>query len=73
VYVIALGWPASEFTVESLGTAASTKPRRVENVQLLGTDEKVKWKQTAAGLNLTLPERYKPAVDYAAALKVILG
>ena len=45
----------------------------MENVQLLGTEEKVKWKQTAAGLNVTLPKQYKPAVDYAAALKVQLA
>ncbi|MDW5265256.1 MAG: alpha-L-fucosidase [Edaphobacter sp.] len=70
VYTIVLGWPTAEFVVESLGSSAATKPGKITNVQLLGTDEKVKWKQTAAGLNVTLPERYKPPVDYAAALKV---
>lgn len=70
VYAISLGWPASEFGIESLGTSAATKPGKITNVQLLGTDEKVKWKQTAAGLSVTLPERYKPSADYAAALKV---
>jgi alpha-L-fucosidase len=73
VYAIALGWPAAEFVVESLGTSAATKPGKVTNVQLLGTDEKVKWTQTAAGLNVALPERYKPAADYAAALKIQLA
>jgi alpha-L-fucosidase len=70
VYTIVLGWPRTEFVVESLGTSAAAKPGKVTNVQLLGTDEKVKWKQTGAGLIVTLPERYKPSVDYAAALKV---
>ncbi len=70
VYAIVLGWPTAEFVVESLGTAAATKPGKVENVQLLGTDAKVKWKQTAAGLSVQLPKQYDPAADYAAALKV---
>jgi alpha-L-fucosidase len=70
VYAIALGWPAAEFAVKSLGISAPTKPGKVTNVQLLGTEEKVKWTQTAAGLNVSLPERYKPAADYAAALKI---
>jgi alpha-L-fucosidase len=70
VYTIVLGWPMAEFVVESLGISAATRPGKITNVQLLGTDEKVKWKQTAAGLNVTLPERFKPAVNYAAALKI---
>jgi alpha-L-fucosidase len=70
VYAIILGWPSAEFVVEALGTSAATKPGKITNVQLLGTDEKAKWKQTETGLKVTLPERYKPAVDYAAALKV---
>lgn len=70
VYAIALGWPAEAFTIESLGTDAATKPGKVANVQLLGTDAKVTWQQTATGLSVTLPKQYTPAVDYAAALKV---
>ena len=41
VYAISLGWPAEEFVIESLGTDAATKPGKVANVQLLGTDAKV--------------------------------
>jgi hypothetical protein len=41
-------------------------------VELLGTGEKVRWRQGADGLRVTLPAGYKPAVDYAAALKVSL-
>jgi hypothetical protein len=45
----------------------------VERVELLGTAEKPKWRQTAEGLRLSLPAGYKPAVDYAAAVKVTLA
>lgn len=73
VYAIALGWPANSFVIQSLGTAAATQAGKVANVKLLGTEEKVVWTQTAAGLSVQLPSQYRPAADYAAALKVTLG
>jgi alpha-L-fucosidase len=72
IYAIALGWPAGEFTIAALGTGSEQKPGRVERVELLGTGEKVRWHQAADGLHVTLPANYKPAVDFAAALKVSL-
>jgi alpha-L-fucosidase len=73
VYAIALGWPAAEFVVASLGTASATSPGKVARVELLGTEEKLRWKQAADGLRVELPKGYKPAVDFAAALKVSLA
>ena len=73
VYAIVLGWPAAEFVVASLGTASTTQPGKVERVELLGTGEKPRWRQVAEGLRVTLPAAYKPAVDYAAALKLTLA
>ncbi|HEY1807524.1 MAG TPA: alpha-L-fucosidase [Acidobacteriaceae bacterium] len=72
LYAIALGWPAGEFTIAALGTASEQKPGKVEHVELLGTGEKVRWHQAADGLRVTLPASYKPAVDFAAALKISL-
>jgi alpha-L-fucosidase len=73
VYAIVLGWPTGEFGVEALGLNSSTKPGKIGNVQLLGTDEKLKWRQTADALRVELPKQYRPAVDFAAALKVSIG
>jgi alpha-L-fucosidase len=73
VYAIALGWPQGEFVIESLGTSASTKPGKVEHVQLIGTDARVHWKQLPGGLRVELPTQYHPEVDYAASLKVTLA
>jgi len=73
VYAIVLGWPAEAFVVQSLGTAAATKPGKIERVQLLGTQEKLEWKQDAAGLRVELPKHYHPKADYAAALKIMLS
>jgi alpha-L-fucosidase len=55
-----------------LGTVNATQPGKIEHVELLGTEERLKWKQTAEGLRVELPHRYQPAVDFAAALKISL-
>ncbi|MGH9616163.1 MAG: alpha-L-fucosidase [Acidobacteriaceae bacterium] len=77
IYAITLGWPVGEFVIQSMGTAggaaSSAQPGKIEHVQLLGTDEKVKWKQTAEGLRVKLPGEYRPTVDFAAALKISLA
>jgi alpha-L-fucosidase len=73
VYAIALGWPKDAFIVQSLGTAATNKPGKIKHVQLLGTEEKLAWTQTAASLRVELPKRYRPTTDYAAALKIWLA
>jgi alpha-L-fucosidase len=73
VYAIVLGWRTDTFVVKALGTASATQPGRVANVQVLGTDEKLKWNQSADGLRVELPKRYRPTNDYAAALKISLS
>jgi alpha-L-fucosidase len=73
IYAIALGWPVGEFAIQSLGTASAAQPGKIAHVQLLGADEKLKWKQTAEGLRVELPKQYRPAADFAAALKVSLA
>ncbi len=72
IYALVLGWPAGEFVVESLGTASSVQPGKIKEVRLLGTDQKLKWKQAADGLRVEIPNAYHPKADYAAALKVFL-
>jgi alpha-L-fucosidase len=72
LYAIVLGWPSAQFVVRSLGTQSAVGIHRVERVQLLGTDQKVNWTQTAAGLLVELPPQFRPTIDYAAALKISL-
>ncbi|MGH8179380.1 MAG: alpha-L-fucosidase [Steroidobacteraceae bacterium] len=69
VYAIALGWPEEPMLIRSLGTAAATRPGTVSGVELLGTDARPKWRQTAEGLEVDLP-KITAAADYAAALRV---
>lgn len=69
VYAIALGWPQGEMLLHSLGTDATTRPGRVEHVELVGTTLPPTWRQTSAGLRIMLPS-YKPEADFAAALRI---
>ena len=73
IYAIVLGWPTEPVVVKALGTSAATNPGKIARVELIGTDAKVEWKQTADGLTAELPKGYTPAADYAAALKVTLA
>jgi alpha-L-fucosidase len=70
VFVIALGWPQETIVIQSLGLSAETKPGKVAKVELLGTGEKVSWKQESDALRVDPPKGYQPKVDYAAVLKL---
>lgn len=73
IYALVLGWPSEPIIVQSLGLSAATKPGKIAHVELLGTGEKVKWKQQGESLQVELPRNYQPKVDYAAALKIMLA
>lgn len=73
IYAIFMGWPEGEAQIASLGTGSQTQPGKIEHVALLGTDAKVKWKQTPDGLRVTLPAQPGPASAYGAALKISLA
>jgi alpha-L-fucosidase len=72
VYALVLGWPTEATLVRSLGLSAATQPGKVAGVELLGTGDKVNWRQDASSLRVELPKPYRPDVDYAAALRVTL-
>ena len=73
VYALILGWPTEPVVIQSLGLSSSTQPGKVVRIELLGTGETVTWKQDPDGTRVELPRQYRPEVDYAAALKVVLG
>lgn len=73
IYAIVLGWPEEPISIQALGHSAATNPGKIEHVQLLGTEQKLDWKQEANGLHVRLPKNYRPQADYAASLKVILA
>ena len=65
LYATALGWPSKDFTIESIDKLFDNE---VESVELLGSNEKVEWKQTKDGLHITRPDN-KPC-DHAVSFKI---
>ncbi len=73
IYAIFLGWPEGETQISALGSSAQTNPGKIEHVALLGSDLKVKFKQTGEALRVTLPSQTNPAGQYGAALRISLA
>ncbi|MFR9568414.1 MAG: alpha-L-fucosidase [Rikenellaceae bacterium] len=68
LYAIALDWEdGATITLRSLA-AANGDNIKVTDVSMLGTNEKIKWSQTAEGLKITFPSS-KPS-DYAHAFRI---
>ena len=65
VYAICLEWSDESVLIKSLGEEFA-----VSGVSMLGSDEALKWEQTAAGLSVDFPEE-KPSA-FAHALKIAL-
>jgi alpha-L-fucosidase len=70
LYAIALDWPATgTWTIKSLAQGDTVLvSRAIENVELLGSAEKLTWKRTGAGLVITAPAG-KPC-DFAYAFRI---
>ena len=73
IYALVLGWPTQPFAVQSFGLSTAVSPGRIGKLELLGTGQRVNWKQQSDLLKVELPPLYKPAVDYAAVLKLTLA
>jgi alpha-L-fucosidase len=71
VYAIALGWPTQPMLIRSLGTDASIRPGAIAQVEVVGTQTKPQWRQTAEGLRVDL-SKITPPADYAVALRIHL-
>jgi alpha-L-fucosidase len=70
IYAFALGAPAGSLLIKSLGTTAPTSPGKIQQVQLLGLNQKLAWNQTGAGLSLEMPALSHPAFNFATTLKI---
>ncbi|MDE3150169.1 MAG: alpha-L-fucosidase [Acidobacteriota bacterium] len=73
IYAIFMGWPEGQMRIASLGTASKTDPGKIRHVSVLGSDAKIKWKQTPEGLRVELPRQSYSANDYGAAVKIALS
>ena len=72
VYAIGMGCPASgadgSATIHALGAAKEAKGLTLDSIELIGSTDKVTWKQTPDALNVTLPA--SASCKYAYVLKI---
>jgi len=66
LYAITLARPSTKLIVHSLVDSAG----RIKSVELVGSGEKLKWKQSAEGLQIALPKQFPSA--YAAVFRISL-
>ncbi|MGW8392609.1 alpha-L-fucosidase [Pseudoduganella sp. HUAS MS19] len=70
VYAFVMGWPQDgKVTIKSLRSATPYLKKRIARVELVADGYPLAFRQSAAGLEVTLP-RDKPELAYASALKV---
>lgn len=68
VYAICLAIPTGEIRIKSLGLSAGLASHLVTNVQLLGSNERIQWKQAADALVIQRP--HLMPCKYAVAFKI---
>jgi alpha-L-fucosidase len=55
IYAIALGWPGKEAVIHALGSGSEPLPGCIRDVCMLGSDEKLAWRQDPEGLRVSTP------------------
>ncbi len=68
LYVTLLEWGEGDVTVTSL-TEEIMADSHIQSISMLGSDEEIVWRQTPAGLQLSLPQL--PPCDYAYSFKIV--
>jgi len=69
LYAFMMGWPDKQAFIRPLATTSTLSPPKIQNVELLGYQGKVEWRQDEQGLTVVMPEQ-KPC-DYAITLKIV--
>ncbi len=71
LYAIVFGWPKAPVTIHALGAKAGLLDGAIQDVSLLGSDDKVDWKQDDAGVIIQPPAQklFNEAVVYKFTLK----
>jgi alpha-L-fucosidase len=70
IYAFVQGWPDGPAVIQSLGTNSQQNPAKINNVQVLGRDQNLKFTQDTSGLKVTLPADRPPTADIGITLKI---
>jgi alpha-L-fucosidase len=71
LYAFVMGWPQDFALIKPLAFNSPQQAGKIQNVELLGHDAKLRWKQDENGLRVDMPSE-KPS-DYAITLKIALA
>ncbi len=69
-YAIVLDTPKNQIVIKSLSTQIGVLNSKIEEIVLLGSAEKIKWKRTDEGLVIDTPKSYP--TQYAHSFKIVL-
>ena len=72
LYAFVQGWPGKEAVVESLA-AGPQQTSKIENIQLLGSNENLQFKQDVGALRVALPGAKPATADIGIALKITIA
>lgn len=70
VYAIQLGWDDEETTRTLLAFANEARDLKVKSVSVLGSEERIKWKNTKSGLQVNQPNEKPAEADAALVYKI---
>lgn len=56
IYAIVMGWPTNGVSIRSFGKSQKLLDQPIQNIQLLGSPEKIKWTQGDDGLVISQPK-----------------
>ncbi len=68
LYAFVMGWPDYQAVIKPLALDTELRVGKIQNVELVGFDGKLEWKQDQNGLTIMTPPK-KPS-DYAVAFKI---
>ena len=68
LYAFVMGWPDYQAVIKPLALDTALRVGKIQNVELLGFDGKLDWKQDQNGLSILTPPK-KPS-DYAVTFKI---
>jgi alpha-L-fucosidase len=68
LYAIELGWPTNGASIKLLGKSAKLLDGKIHKIELLGSKEKIKWKQTKDALAIAQPKNQPN--DFAIVFKI---
>ncbi|GAF02716.1 alpha-L-fucosidase [Saccharicrinis fermentans] len=68
-FAIVMDTPKKDIVIKTLSTDIAVLPVAIEKVELVGSQEEIKWKRTSKGLEIKAPSKYP--TDYGHAFRII--